>query len=216
MTRYLILEVLRDGQPRHGYSVMLRCRDRMGVRIGVGSIYRELARLATLGWVEPTDNPAGDDARRRPFGITAAGRVALDAWLAGPVPGAVPQYVDALVLHAFLVAHAAPHLPPDVVARWREELDIRRGMLDGERERLAGIAKREGTSSSEGTFLANRIRHLEVDIDFLDELARHGSYPTPRAAGDVPPPPRGVLWDGQAPARAMRRARRDDHRHHAV
>ena len=73
----LILTSLSDG-PKHGYAIMTDVAAFSGVRMEPGTLYGALSRLERRGWVRPLATAE----RRRPYEITAAGRVALQAQLA--------------------------------------------------------------------------------------------------------------------------------------
>ena len=63
-------------QPRHGYGVIQEVEARTGsaVRLGAGTLYSAIKRIRAWGWVEEVRAPAGEDARRRYYGLTAEGR----------------------------------------------------------------------------------------------------------------------------------------------
>lgn len=67
------------GGPKHGHAMMLDIAAFAGVRLGPGTLYGALSRLAEEGHVEPM--PA--DGRRRPYRITPRGRRTLERRLAG-------------------------------------------------------------------------------------------------------------------------------------
>jgi DNA-binding PadR family transcriptional regulator len=73
----LILTVLAGG-PLHGYGLVkaVEERSRSGVLLDPANLYRTLRRMRRDGWIEEV---AGDDERRRTFGITGAGRSVLRA-----------------------------------------------------------------------------------------------------------------------------------------
>jgi len=78
-----ILLALAD-QERHGYGIILDIAARTGgrVRVGTGTLYTALRRLADEGLVaESAERPAPDldDQRRRYYRLTPAGREALAA-----------------------------------------------------------------------------------------------------------------------------------------
>jgi DNA-binding PadR family transcriptional regulator len=77
-----ILLALADGQ-RHGYGIILEVARHTGdrIRLGTGTLYTAISRLVDAGWIaESGRRPgAGDDARRRYYGLTDAGREALRA-----------------------------------------------------------------------------------------------------------------------------------------
>jgi DNA-binding PadR family transcriptional regulator len=57
------------GAPRHGYAIVKDVEEVAGVRLGPGTLYATLARLAARGLIEAL--PAED--RRRPYRITGSG-----------------------------------------------------------------------------------------------------------------------------------------------
>jgi DNA-binding PadR family transcriptional regulator len=77
---FQILLVLLD-ETRHGYGIMkaVEERTRAQVRLELGSLYRLLGRLADAGLIVETPAPAGDDPRRKHYGITANGRAVVRA-----------------------------------------------------------------------------------------------------------------------------------------
>lgn len=73
-----ILIALAD-EDRHGYAILLEIEKRAGARMGTGTLYTALKRLLTKGLIEETEErPAADldDARRRYYRLTPAGRKA--------------------------------------------------------------------------------------------------------------------------------------------
>jgi DNA-binding PadR family transcriptional regulator len=68
----LILTSLASG-PKHGYALSKDIETFAGVTLGPGTLYGAISRLEQRNLIEP----AGDDERRRPYRITAAGRAAL-------------------------------------------------------------------------------------------------------------------------------------------
>src|SRR3989442_2849024 len=85
MLRYVLLALLADGNPAHGYALMKAYRQRSGVRMSIGNGYRELSRLAREGLIAAATTPPGADPRRVPYRIMDRGREALAGWLAAPV-----------------------------------------------------------------------------------------------------------------------------------
>jgi DNA-binding PadR family transcriptional regulator len=66
------------GQDRHGYGIILDVASRTGdeLRMGTGTLYTAIGRLATLGLIEDT---GVDDGRRRHYHLTRLGRSVLEA-----------------------------------------------------------------------------------------------------------------------------------------
>src|SRR5436190_9485854 len=83
---------------RSGYEIK-RAADR-SLRffwaLGPPQIYSELQRLEKLGFVKGTDADRGE-RRRRTYTVTAAGRRALEQWVAGDLSGAL-EMRDPLIL----------------------------------------------------------------------------------------------------------------------
>lgn len=78
---FLILLALSD-QPRHGLGVIdeIETRTDGDVRLGPGTLYGTLKRLAESGLVRETDtppDPEDDDPRRRYYRLTPDGAEAL-------------------------------------------------------------------------------------------------------------------------------------------
>jgi DNA-binding PadR family transcriptional regulator len=70
------------GEDRHGYSIMKETDEltRGEVKLGPGALYAALGKLVDQGLIDETDDrpaPDLDDARRRYYRITPAGRAAL-------------------------------------------------------------------------------------------------------------------------------------------
>lgn len=79
---YQILVALADAD-RHGYGILKEIEDGSGgaVRPSTGALYLALQRLEDAGFVEESPerpDPEEDDARRRYYRLTAAGRGAAE------------------------------------------------------------------------------------------------------------------------------------------
>ena len=72
----LILSSLADG-PKHGYALTKDVEEFAGVRLAPGTLYEALARLESQGMIEALE----PEDRKRPYRLTAAGAVALQAHL---------------------------------------------------------------------------------------------------------------------------------------
>jgi len=69
MLRYVLLALMSDGQPVHGYALMKAYEERSGIRLSIGNIYRELQGLVAAGLIAPAQNQPGADARRSPSAL---------------------------------------------------------------------------------------------------------------------------------------------------
>ncbi|WP_297734651.1 PadR family transcriptional regulator [Mycobacterium sp.] len=70
----LILTSLASG-PKHGYALARDIEAFSGAALGPGTLYGAITRLEERGLIEPLEQ----DERRRPYRLTAAGRVELAA-----------------------------------------------------------------------------------------------------------------------------------------
>ncbi|MGH7506843.1 MAG: PadR family transcriptional regulator [Longimicrobiales bacterium] len=77
---YEILVALADA-PRHGYGIIREIEERSGTGPSTGALYLALQRLEAEGLIgEAARRPkANEDARRRYYRLTAAGRRAAEA-----------------------------------------------------------------------------------------------------------------------------------------
>jgi len=64
------------GEAKHGYAIMKDIEAFGGFSMRPGTLYAALARMERAGLVQEIQN---DDYRRRPFKLTAAGRIRLAA-----------------------------------------------------------------------------------------------------------------------------------------
>jgi DNA-binding PadR family transcriptional regulator len=79
---FLLLLVLEQDGPLHGYAIKKQMLERSGgtVRMDPGGLYRLIARLERDGLVRPAPRPADDpDERRQYVAITDWGRSVLAA-----------------------------------------------------------------------------------------------------------------------------------------
>jgi DNA-binding PadR family transcriptional regulator len=69
----LVMASLAEGS-KHGYAIIQDLESTTGVRLGPGTLYGALSRLERRGLIEPLES---DDARRRPYQLTAHGSAVL-------------------------------------------------------------------------------------------------------------------------------------------
>ena len=72
----LLLTSLASG-PKHGHALAKDIEEFAGVRLGPGSLYGALSRLEARGLIEALH----PDDRRRPYGLTPAGKAVLESSL---------------------------------------------------------------------------------------------------------------------------------------
>ncbi len=80
----LLVLVSLAAKPRHGHAIMVDIREFAGLRLGPGTLYGAISRLADDGLIEAM----ALDGRRRPYRLTDLGRAALADRL-GTINGAV-------------------------------------------------------------------------------------------------------------------------------
>jgi DNA-binding PadR family transcriptional regulator len=68
----LILSSLASG-PKHGYAIMSDIESFAGTRLGPGTLYTAITRLAEKKLIKPESSPG----RQRPYRLTAEGAAAL-------------------------------------------------------------------------------------------------------------------------------------------
>ncbi len=73
----LVLASLAESD-KHGYAMMEDIAGFARVRLGPGTLYGAITRLEQRGWIRPV---AGDDVRRQPYRLSAAGREHLEEQL---------------------------------------------------------------------------------------------------------------------------------------
>ena len=104
-TSYLVLGLVATRGPATPYELKRWVRQSIGYfwSFPHSQLYAEPPRLAAAGLLEEAREPHG--RRRRTFGITAAGRRALEGWLAAPVDS-LPEIRDLGLLKLFFGALA--------------------------------------------------------------------------------------------------------------
>jgi DNA-binding PadR family transcriptional regulator len=168
MFRHLILGLMRDGQPRHGYGLMTEYRGRAGGRISIGNLYRELGRLASASLVRSGVNPPEADPRRIPYQITERGCQLFDQWLVSPLTQ------DGELSERLLFVD---QIPGDALGRlldrWQEELWLRGKAITRAREDALANHSGDGTPTrynSLPVLLSRQLKHVSAELEFLKEF----------------------------------------------
>ena len=168
MLRYVLLALLADDEPKHGYALMKAFAERSGVRLSIGNVYRELQRLMADGLICTAANPIGADPRRAPYTITDAGRDALQAWLTMPARTLATGGLDALAYRLALLADVDPTQADTFLEDLQNELWARAKAIESER---GGDAHDGNGGFSPRAFLQSRhARYLAADIELIAEL----------------------------------------------
>lgn len=77
-----VLLSLAEGD-QHGYALLksIERESEGGLKPGTGTLYAALGRMIEEGVIEEVARPAGEDSRRRYYGLTSQGREVLQAEL---------------------------------------------------------------------------------------------------------------------------------------
>jgi DNA-binding PadR family transcriptional regulator len=175
MFAHLLLGLLRDGEPRHGYQLTTEYMARSGNQASAGSFYRVLARLATQKLVSPGTNPADADERRIPYRITEAGTQVFDRWLVSS--GSSEETWERLLFIDRVPREALTRL----LDRWQEDLWMQGKAL----VRRHSDALQDCAEGPRGRFnplhisLARRIKQVEAERAKTLERARDRALVAP-------------------------------------
>ena len=188
MLRYVLLALIAESGPLHGYALMKAFAARSGVRLSIGNIYRELQRLREAGHIRAVENPADADPRRAPYAITDAGKAAVASWCLLPAESFLRDPVDPLYCRLALLADAeASHS-----LSFLDDLEATLAQQRRSAERRQQIAGNEPILQ---ILLGRRSRRLAADIEVVGQIrdalvaaAPRRARAVPRAATDRKPP----------------------------
>ena len=158
-----LLGLLLD-RPMTGWDLIAAAQERIGEfwTVTPSQVYRELSGMADRGLV--TAGPPGP-RDRKPYAVTAAGRVAFADWL-GSGPGADQVRIPLLLTIAF-----AGHLPAgrlaEIVATQRAEHGERLARYLAGREQLTAAP---GLDAARLATLEFGIRHEQAVLDWFAAL----------------------------------------------
>lgn len=165
MFRHLVLGLLRDGQPRHGYELTIEHNRRTGVSVSTGNFYRELQRLAGDGLIEAQTNPPDADTRRIPYQITETGRREFDKWLVAPCAH------DADLCERLLFSDRVPReVMNRIIDWWQEELWMRTKTLARAREEALRQSENRRGYNPLPLLLARRMKLLAAELEFINDF----------------------------------------------
>jgi DNA-binding PadR family transcriptional regulator len=169
MLRYLVLGLLRDGAPRHGYAIRKEYRERAGLDPSTGPFYRELARLLQDELIRETPNPPGSDPRRTPYVISKKGAQLFDAWLRERGMAVHGYREDELCAKALFLAQAPPDVVSTILDGWQEDLSLLGGKLERARQAACESPGRSGLDPLP-LLIGRRLKHLVADLEFVEEI----------------------------------------------
>ncbi|MET8976785.1 PadR family transcriptional regulator [Streptomyces sp. NPDC004539] len=170
-----VLLALLTKEPSHGYDLRKRlvaALGPLGETLNAGQIYVTLTRLEKAGLVvqEREDTPVRGP-RRKVYGLTAAGRERVAAWM---VESAGPR-VDVTEFHLKLVAAAESGLADPVALVEARRRELLRGLAEAQHAALA-----HDTSSEAGLLLEGIALRLQADLRWLEVCGRTWSTRTAR------------------------------------
>ena len=120
--RFIVLGLLRDGHPKHGYGLMKASEERTGYRVSTAGIYPVLHEMMGEGLVERVPTPRDHDPRRAPYRITDGGARAFDEWLVADDELARGRVEQAIADRAVFLTEAPPHVAWRLLEAWRDRL----------------------------------------------------------------------------------------------
>ena len=162
---HLILGLLRDGHPRHGYELISDYGARLGLPVNPGNFYRECSKLAAQGLIAPDLNPPDADPRRIPYRISSGGARMFDSWLRNPVRKDWPLE-GWLVFADLLSADDRKRL----LDQAQEELWAENKSLVRAREVALGRSREDARYQPAALILLRRIKQTATDLQFLEEV----------------------------------------------
>jgi|SRR5215468_11778056 len=212
MFRFLILGLLRNRAPMHGYALVKAYRRRSGAEVSTGNFYRELQRLVVEGLIRSSANPPEADIRRTPYEISDEGITVFDDWLTARDAAVGRISEDDLSARALFIGELEPAAAAAVLDRLQDNLWFWGKRLERDRQLLlsqGAEVDREGASTVLSLLLARRIKHVSADLDFIEGLSRqlaeqHAATGTD--AGPAPPAKSRLLRKRDAPPLSNRRA----------
>jgi DNA-binding PadR family transcriptional regulator len=198
MLAHLILGLLRNGEPRHGYQLVTHHRALTGASISTGNVYRELSRLAGRELVSARADAPGGDGRRIPYQITEQGKEVFDQWLLAPA-----KHGEELAMWLIFMDRVPRTVRDRILERAGDLLWSQTKAL--ERAREDALAKHQASGRGYhplAVLLSRRLRQVTADLEFLNELRAE------LAAAEVEAPAATTTSKPERTARTTRRAGR--------
>ncbi|HXJ35236.1 MAG TPA: PadR family transcriptional regulator [Candidatus Eisenbacteria bacterium] len=211
MLRYVVLGLLNEGTPKHGYALMKEYRDRVGVQMSTGSFYRDLQWLVANDFVRVVDRASDSDPRRTPYQITEPGRAEFRRWFTDVTQVTTGgNHEDELSERVAFLADVSPTEAVAVLDQVQDDLWIRTKALERARSvALMDAAKQETHGLPvRAIVLARRLRHIAAELAFLADLRQtYDSWLTDGAAACDSMPASGAKPVARPRAEAKSRRR---------
>jgi DNA-binding PadR family transcriptional regulator len=198
----VLLGLLSDGTPRHGYELVTLYRARTDVRVSPGNVYRELSRLAANGLVQTVPNEPDADARRIPYRITGSGRRHFAEWLD-------TSLTDETVWDWLLFAdRLAPDARRRLLERRREDVEYSIRVITRKRDDLG--ARPDALYDPALLYNMRALGTALLERDALEQVARffaRAEAQSPDQPASAPQPPDPTPTRQRSTASRLRRGR---------
>ena len=161
MERELLLLGMLRSQSMHGYQLHELIDAHLGesVQIKKPTAYSLLNKMGEAGWVSYVEEQAGNRPVRRVYTITEEGEATFQRLVRQSLAGYRPvDYLGSIAL-AFM----------DVVPR-SEAVDLLRQRRGSVEQLLQATQSHEDHEGSMQLLIDNQVRHLSVDLEWLDEV----------------------------------------------
>lgn len=203
-TSYAVLGLI-DKQPSSGYDLAALADRSLGHfwPISRTLVYRELARLETLGWAEADDVAQERLPDKRIWSSTTQGKQALADWLTRPAEGG-SSFRSGFLLKFMFGARMPPGAMSSLLAEYRES-------LQSTATDLAALAQRLSSSphASTGRLAAlHGLRTAEARLAWLDEVEAELSLPSAERSAEAADPPTDRAWSDRVSTTPSGRVRR--------
>ena len=129
-------------------------------------LYRELARLSAMGWVEPTRVEQTQAPSKWTYETTSNGQRALSDWLATPLESAGTQR-NPVLLRLFFSYRLPAEQARSLLSGYRDRLEMQRDQLSAILDKLGAIS----TPQARAGWLAARhgVLTMEAGLRWVDE-----------------------------------------------
>jgi len=129
-------------------------------------LYRELARLSAIGWVEPTRVEQTHAPSKWTYRTTADGQRALSDWLTTP-PDSAGSERNPVLLRLFFSYRLPAEQARSLLTGYRDQLEMQRDQLSAIMEKLSATA----TPQARAGWLAARhgVLTMEAGLQWVDE-----------------------------------------------
>jgi PadR family transcriptional regulator, regulatory protein AphA len=129
-------------------------------------LYRELARLSAMGWVQPTRVEQTHAPSKWTYQTTSDGQRALSDWLATP-PDSASTERNPVLLRLFFSYRLAPEQARSLLTGYRDRLEMQREQLSAISEKLSATA----TPQARAGWLAARhgLLTMKAALQWVDE-----------------------------------------------